>query len=75
MITLCFCLTPDLNDKVKLDLLVIGAVAVSKDGHRIGRGRGYVDLDFGILVEAGAVTEDTIIVTTVHSRQVCGLSC
>jgi len=55
---------------VKLDMIVIGSVAVSKDGYRIGRGNGYVDLDFGILVHAGLITKDTIIVTTVHDLQV-----
>lgn len=52
---------------------MIGAVAVSKIGQLIGRGKGYVDLDFGILVEAGAVTDDTIIVATVHNKQVIHL--
>ena len=51
-------------------MIVIGSVAVSKDGYRIGRGNGYVDLDFGILVHAGLITKDTIIVTTVHDLQV-----
>lgn len=55
---------------MKLDMLVIGSVAVSRDGYRIGRGNGYVDLDFGILVQLGVVTEKTIIVTTVHDLQV-----
>lgn len=55
---------------VKLDMLVIGSVIVSRDGYRIGRGNGYVDLDFAILVHAGIVTPKTIIVTTVHDCQV-----
>lgn len=55
---------------VKLDLLIIGSCAVSKKGHRIGRGNGYVDLDFAILKELGIVTPDTLIVTTVHDCQV-----
>lgn len=55
---------------MKLDMIVIGSVAVSRDGYRIGRGNGYVDLDFGILVQLGVVTDKTIIVTTVHDLQV-----
>jgi 5-formyltetrahydrofolate cyclo-ligase len=51
-----------------LDILVIGVVAVSKIGQRIGRGNGYVDLDFGILVTAGI--DKTLIVATVHDEQV-----
>lgn len=51
-------------------MLVLGAVVASKTGHRIGRGNGYVDLDFGILSKAGAITDNTIIVATVHDEQV-----
>lgn len=58
---------------MKLDLLVIGSCAVSKEGHRIGRGNGYVDLDFGILKHLGIVTPKTLIVTTVHDCQVSSL--
>ncbi|KAJ6637857.1 Methenyltetrahydrofolate synthase domain-containing protein [Pseudolycoriella hygida] len=61
----------DLANKVTLDMLVIGTVVASKTGQRIGRGNGYVDLDFGILTKAGAITDNTIIVTTVHDEQVC----
>lgn len=51
-------------------MLVIGSVAVSREGHHIGKGNGYVDLDFGILAERGIITKDTLIVTTVHDIQV-----
>lgn len=51
-------------------MIVIGSVAVSKTGQRIGRGQGFVDLEFGILVKAGVVTDKTTIVTTVHNQQV-----
>lgn len=51
-------------------MLVLGAVVASKAGQRIGRGNGYVDLDFGILSKAGAITDKTIIVATVHDEQV-----
>lgn len=60
----------DINSDIKLDLLVIGSVAVAKDGYRIGKGNGYVDLDFGILAYSGVVTKNTLIVTTVHDVQV-----
>lgn len=58
------------KDAVPLDLLVVSAVAVSKTGQRLGRGNGYVDLDFGILVKSGAVTDKTVVVATVHDEQV-----
>lgn len=60
----------ELENKVALDMLVLGAVVASKIGQRIGRGNGYVDLDFGILSKAGAITDKTIIVATVHDEQV-----
>lgn len=53
-----------------MDLLVFGSVAVSRTGHRIGRGNGYVDLDFGLLKHCGSITPKTIIVTVVHDEQV-----
>lgn len=62
--------TIGLDDDLKLDLLVLGSVAVSKDGYRIGKGRGYADLEFAILLEMKAITEETTIVTVVHDSQV-----
>lgn len=59
-----------IDTEVKLDILVIGSCAVSREGHRIGRGNGYVDLDFAILKHLGIVTPKTIIATTVHDCQV-----
>jgi len=53
-----------------LDLIVCGSVAVNGQGARVGKGGGYSDLEFGLLREAGVVTEHTPIVTTVHPLQV-----
>lgn len=53
-----------------LDLIILGSVAVNRDGARIGKGAGYSDLEFALLAEAGLVTPETIVVTTVHSLQV-----
>jgi 5-formyltetrahydrofolate cyclo-ligase len=44
-------------------------VAVNRKGVRVGKGGGYSDLEFGLLVEAGLVGADTTIVTTVHALQ------
>ncbi len=55
---------------VRVDLKVVGSVAVSPDGNRLGKGHGYSDLEFAILSEVGAVTQDTPVVTTVHDLQV-----
>lgn len=60
----------DINGIQKLDMVVVGSCAVSRQGHRIGKGNGYVDLDVGILTYLGVITKDTLIVTTVHGVQV-----
>ena len=57
-----------MDDPVSIDLVVLGSVAVDKLGHRIGKGEGFVDLEFALA--RGAVTEDTVVVTTVHDCQV-----
>ena len=53
-----------------IDLIVIGSVAVSKHGDRIGKGEGYAELEYGILREFGKVSENTPIYTTVHELQI-----
>lgn len=60
----------NVTDKVQIDMLIIGSVAVSKNGYRIGKGKGYADLEYAILLEMGAITENTLIITTVHDCQV-----
>ncbi|XP_058813822.1 methenyltetrahydrofolate synthase domain-containing protein [Topomyia yanbarensis] len=60
----------DINGIEKLDMIVVGSCAVDRQGHRIGKGNGYVDLDIGILTYLGVITKDTLIVTTVHDVQV-----
>lgn len=59
-----------LDTNLKLDLVVIGSVVVSRDGYRIGRGNGFADLDIGLLIELGVITPETAIVTIVHDVQV-----
>jgi 5-formyltetrahydrofolate cyclo-ligase len=54
----------------QIDLVVCGTVAVNRGGVRIGKGGGYSDLEFGLLVEAGTIGDRTPIVTTVHPLQV-----
>lgn len=54
----------------KVDLIVTGSVAVSRDGIRIGKGGGYGELEYAILREFGKVGEDTPIMTNVHDIQV-----
>jgi 5-formyltetrahydrofolate cyclo-ligase len=53
-----------------VDLVVCGSVAVNRDGARIGKGGGFSDLEFALLVEAGLIGPDTVVATTVHPLQV-----
>lgn len=54
----------------KVDLIIIGSVAVNKQGAKIGKGRGFSDLEYVIGREYGIVDEETPTVTTVHPLQV-----
>ncbi|MFG2679471.1 5-formyltetrahydrofolate cyclo-ligase [Streptomyces sp. NPDC048392] len=53
-----------------LDLIILGSVAVNRNGVRVGKGAGYSDIEFALLTEAGLVTSKTLVVTTVHALQV-----
>jgi 5-formyltetrahydrofolate cyclo-ligase len=52
-----------------VDLIVCGTVAVNPSGVRIGKGGGFSDLEFALLLERGLVADDTVIATTVHDLQ------
>lgn len=53
-----------------VDLIVVGSVAVTRDGHRAGKGEGYADIEFAILRELGH--KAVKVVTTVHPLQIVG---
>ncbi len=53
-----------------IDLVVVGCVAVSRDGGRTGKGAGFADLELGMLRQFGLVQADTPVVTTVHAVQI-----
>lgn len=53
-----------------IDIVVCGSVAVNRSGARIGKGAGYSDLEVALLVEAGLVTDRTVIVAPVHELQI-----
>ncbi|MGZ4222586.1 MAG: 5-formyltetrahydrofolate cyclo-ligase [Solirubrobacteraceae bacterium] len=57
------------EDLQPVDLIVCGTVAVNREGVRIGKGGGYSDLEFALLVQRGLVGDETRIVTTVHDLQ------
>jgi len=52
----------------EVDAIVCGSVAVSRDGHRCGKGEGYSDIEYAMLRELGH--PDVPVATTVHQRQV-----
>jgi 5-formyltetrahydrofolate cyclo-ligase len=54
-----------------VDLVVMGCVAASQDGARLGKGGGFADLEFALAAAAGLIGPDTVCVTTVHELQVC----
>jgi 5-formyltetrahydrofolate cyclo-ligase len=53
-----------------IDFVLCGSVAVNLSGARIGKGGGYSDLEFGLLIEAGKIDEHTMVATTVHPIQI-----
>ncbi|XP_051726999.1 methenyltetrahydrofolate synthase domain-containing protein isoform X1 [Ctenopharyngodon idella] len=59
-----------LDDKVQVDLVVVGSVAVSDKGYRIGKGEGFADMEYALMACMGAVGESTMVVTIVHDCQV-----
>ncbi|XP_068586291.1 methenyltetrahydrofolate synthase domain-containing protein isoform X1 [Cebidichthys violaceus] len=65
-----FSVPVDLDAKVKVDLVVVGSVAVSEKGLRIGKGEGFADMEYGMMACMGAVNESTVVVTIVHDCQV-----
>ncbi|XP_028665676.1 methenyltetrahydrofolate synthase domain-containing protein isoform X1 [Erpetoichthys calabaricus] len=59
-----------LDAKVKVDLVVVGSVAVSEKGWRLGKGEGFADMEYAMIAAMGAVNDSTVVVTVVHDCQV-----
>lgn len=53
-----------------INLVVCGSVGVRRDGTRVGKGGGAVDLEYALLREEGKLKETTPIVTTIHPLQI-----
>ncbi|HKY08889.1 MAG TPA: 5-formyltetrahydrofolate cyclo-ligase [Candidatus Binatia bacterium] len=54
----------------KIDLVVCGSVAVNRRGARVGKGGGYSDLEFALLIQEKKIGSKTPIVTSVHPLQI-----
>lgn len=59
-----------LSDLSQVDAIVVGSVAVSQNGARVGKGEGYSEIEYAILRQLGVVDERTKVLTTVHDVQV-----
>jgi 5-formyltetrahydrofolate cyclo-ligase len=58
------------SDMARVDLVVAGSLAVSRNGARLGKGAGYTDIELGLLMTAGRIDAETPVATTVHDLQV-----
>ncbi len=54
---------------MSVDLVVEGSVAVNREGHRIGKGKGYGDREIADLLNRKLIKTTTPIVTTIHPLQ------
>jgi 5-formyltetrahydrofolate cyclo-ligase len=52
----------------RIDAIVMGSVAVTRDGRRLGKGHGYADLEYAILRELGSPA--VRVATTVDALQI-----
>ena len=59
-----------LDELPEVDLVLCGAVAVNLSGARVGKGGGFSDLEYGILIDAGKIDDHTTVATTVHPIQI-----
>ena len=59
-----------LDELPEIDFVLCGSVAVNLSGARVGKGGGYSDLEYGILIDAGKIDDRTTVATTVHPIQI-----
>jgi 5-formyltetrahydrofolate cyclo-ligase len=59
-----------LEEIPEIDFVLCGSVAVNLSGARIGKGGGFSDLEYGLLIEEGRIDEHTVVATTVHPIQI-----
>jgi 5-formyltetrahydrofolate cyclo-ligase len=54
----------------EIDFVLCGSVAVNLSGARIGKGGGFSDLEYGLLIEESRIDDHTVVATTVHPMQI-----
>ncbi len=59
-----------LDEIPEIDFVVCGSVGVNLSGARIGKGGGFSDLEFGLLIDSGRIDDHTVVATTVHPIQI-----
>jgi 5-formyltetrahydrofolate cyclo-ligase len=59
-----------IDDLPEIDFVLCGSVAVNLSGARAGKGGGFSDLEYGILIDTGRIDEHTTVATTVHPIQI-----
>ena len=59
-----------LEEIPEIDFVLCGSVAVNLSGARIGKGGGFSDLEYGLLIEEGRIDDHTVVATTAHPIQI-----
>jgi 5-formyltetrahydrofolate cyclo-ligase len=59
-----------LEEIPEIDFVLCGSVAVNLSGARLGKGGGFSDLEYGLLIDAGKIDDHTLVATTVHPIQI-----
>jgi 5-formyltetrahydrofolate cyclo-ligase len=54
----------------EVDFVLCGSVAVNLTGARLGKGGGFSDIEYGLLIESGKIDDHTTVATTVHPIQI-----
>ena len=59
-----------LEEMPEIDFVLCGSVAVNLSGARLGKGGGFSDLEYALLIEEGLIDDHTVVATTVHPIQI-----